>query len=282
MSAIRLDGKIAIVTGATKGIGRAITMALAQAGATIVGAARDGGPAHEVAEEVKRAGGSFTFVTADVSSWEDCQRLAKTALADHGRVDILVNNAGTSLPQVRVDKLSEADWRAVIGVTLDGVAFMSRAVLPSMIDNRDGVIINIASTAGVQTAGTMGAYAAAKAGVIQLTKVIAVENVQNGVRANALLVGSTDTELRRKAQRSFADSARLAEARPPPTGRHHGSAPGDLLMSPEAVARAVRLLCSDDAREINGAAIAIDRALLAGFGHQILIEAVANGLLAVA
>jgi NAD(P)-dependent dehydrogenase (short-subunit alcohol dehydrogenase family) len=283
MSSIRLDGKVAIVTGATKGIGRAITMALASAGALIVGSARNAEPAKEVLEDVKRAGGSFAFVKADVSAWEDCQRLAATALADHGRVDILVNNAGTSLPQVRVDKLTEEDWRAVIGVTLEGTVFMSRAVLPSMIENKDGVIINIASTAGVQTAGTMGAYAAAKAAVIQLTKVIAVENIRNGVRANALLVGSTDTELRRAAHSSFvATHLRPFEAGAASTGSDPERTPSRLLMAAEGVATAVRLLCLEDAREINGSTITIDRGLLAGFGHQVLIEAVANGALTIA
>jgi NAD(P)-dependent dehydrogenase (short-subunit alcohol dehydrogenase family) len=136
-----------------------------------------------------------------------------------------------------------------------------------MVARRDGAIINIASTAGVQTGAAMGAYGAAKAGVIQLTKVIAVENVGNGVRANALLVGATDTELVHKAFSEFAPAGATVSG-----ADRAAEALGPLLLKPEGVAGAVLLLCSDAAREITGAEIAVDRALLAGLGHTMLME----------
>jgi len=273
MSDVRLDGKIALVTGATKGIGKAIVLALADAGASVFGAARSPMPAADL--EAMSRGGRFAFIQADVSRWRDCQRLAEAACERYGHVDILVNNAGTSMPHVPIASIEEAAWREVVGVTLEAVVFMSRAVLPGMIARKDGVIINIASTAGVQTGAGMGAYAAAKAAVIQLTKVIAVENIQNGVRANALLVGATDTNLVHRAMAEFGPQAaaaardgRVAEALVP------------LLLKPQGVASAAVLLCAEGAREINGAAIAIDRGLLAGTGHTMLMESLLADLVA--
>jgi len=261
----RLAGKAAIVTGATKGIGRAIALKLAGAGASVLGLARDISNADELVAQIGALGAKAHFISADVSKWEDCQRAVSAALEVFGRLDILVNNAGTSLPHLPISQIAEADWRKVTGVTLDGTAFMSRSALPHMIGSKDGVIVNIASTAGVQTGAAMGAYAAAKAGVIQLTKVIAVENVANNVRANALLVGATDTDLVHKAFAEFSPDGAEGDDRA-------AEALGPLLLKPEGVAGAVLMLCSDDAREINGAAITVDRALLAGLGHTMLME----------
>src|SRR5258708_522292 len=135
---VELTGKVAIVTGATPGIGRALSLGFGAHGADVVGSARNPGPAAELTGEIERLGRSFTFVEADVSRWDDCARLADAALERHGRIDILINNAGTSLPQVRVDQLSEEEWRDVAGATLDGTLFMSRAVLPAMLAQEDG------------------------------------------------------------------------------------------------------------------------------------------------
>src|SRR5581483_7619328 len=156
MSGIRLDGKAAIVTGASKGIGRAIALTLAGAGASVLGTARHDDGVAELAQAAKAAGGAFHFRKADASRWDDCQAVAAEALERFGRIDILVNNAGTSMPHIPIDSITEADWLAVTGVTFNGVAFMSRAALPAMIAQADGSIVNIASTAGVQTGAAMG------------------------------------------------------------------------------------------------------------------------------
>jgi 3-oxoacyl-[acyl-carrier protein] reductase len=272
-----LTGKVAIVTGATRGIGRALTLAFAANGADVVGSARNPGPAAELADEVRLLGRSFTFVEADVSDLADCERVVASAVAAHGRVDVLINNAGTSLPQVTIEHITEEDWRAVAGPTLEGTLFMSRAVLPTMLEQAGGVIINVASAAGVAGMATMGAYGLSKAAAIHLAKVIAVENLGRGVRANALIVGAVATDL---AWGSLVAHARAVhgpdfDPAPPTNG---DSAMGPLMIEPEALADAVMLLCSDDAREINGATIAIDRTFSAGAPASTLVSMAAAGM----
>jgi NAD(P)-dependent dehydrogenase (short-subunit alcohol dehydrogenase family) len=278
---VDLSGQVAVVTGATRGIGRALSLALAAAGATVVGTARDPEPAASLGEEIEALGATFTFVPADAGRWEDCQLVAATALEHHGRIDILLNNAGTSLPQVRIDELEEDDWRTVARSTLDGPLFMSRAVLPPMREQRGGVIITVASGAGIQGLATMGAYGMSKAAVIQLARVIAVENMEFGVRANALIVGAVATEL--------ALSSLVARGRDmfgpdwtPPAPDDNGSsasAMDALMIPPENLANAVLMLCAPEAREINGAVIAVDRGFSAGAYNSALIGLAAAGLL---
>jgi A-factor type gamma-butyrolactone 1'-reductase (1S-forming) len=270
LGSIRLDSKVAIVTGATKGIGRATALAFAAAGAAVVGVARNASGADALVVEAIRVGGSFRFVAADVSRWEDCERVCRLTMHEFGRIDILVNNAGTSLPHARLSEISEQDWRQVAGVTLDGVLFMSRHAVPYMIVQRDGVVINIASSAAVQTAASMGCYAAAKAAAVQLARVLAVENVDYGVRANALLVGSTKTEL--------SDRARAALGSPT-AGLVEGYAAAVLdgistavRLSPQGVADAVLTLCADEAREITAAVVSVDHANVAGYSHGKLAD----------
>lgn len=283
MGSIRLERKVAIVTGATKGIGRSIVLGLASAGATIVGLARSSANVEELTAEVESRGGKFVFFRADVSQWGEVQNAAAYTLETFGRIDILINNAGTSLPQVRADKISEEDWRSVVSVTLEGTVFMTRAVLPAMIAQKDGVILNIASTAAVQTAATMSSYAAAKAAVTQYTKVVAVENVRNGVRANALLVGATDTDLVRQTLASHRKTAGGGDRAYNPDGAS-AEAGEDLLrdvmlMPPDGVAAAAVLLCAEEAREFTASEIMIDRANVAGLGHTHFIEWAACGAL---
>jgi NAD(P)-dependent dehydrogenase (short-subunit alcohol dehydrogenase family) len=272
---IELSGQVAVVTGATRGIGRALSLALARAGATVVGTARDPAPAAALGEEI---GAAFTFVQADVARWEDCQRVAATALEEHGRIDILINNAGTSLPQVRIDEIAEDDWRTVAGATLDGPLFMSRAVLPAMREQRGGAIITVASGAGIQGLATMGAYGMSKAAVIQLARVIAVENMEFGIRANALIVGAVATEL------SLASL--VARGRDmfgpdwvPPAPNGNAAGMDAMMIPPDNLADAVLMLCTPEAREINGAVIAVDRGFSAGAYNSALVGLAAAGML---
>ncbi len=270
---VDLSGQVAIVTGATRGIGHALSVSLAGAGATVVGTARNPEPAAALCDEL---GAAFTFVQADAGRWDDCQRVAATALEQHGRIDILINNAGTSLPQLRIDELSEEDWRAVSGPTLDGPLFMSRAVLPTMREQRGGVIVTVASGAGVQGLATMGSYGMSKAAAIQLARVIAVENMEFGVRANALIVGAVATAL---SLASLVARGRdmLGDDWTPPVPNGNGSAMDAMMIPPENLANAVLMLCSPEAREINGAVIAVDRGFSAGAYNSALIGLAATG-----
>ncbi|MCW3015601.1 MAG: family NAD(P)-dependent oxidoreductase [Solirubrobacterales bacterium] len=278
---VQLSGQVALVTGATRGIGRALSLALAAAGATVVGTARDPEPAASLGDEIDGLGAAFTFVQADVGRWEDCQRVAATALEQHGRIDILLNNAGTSLPQVRIDELEEDDWRAVAGPTLDGPLFMSRAVLPGMREQQGGVVITIASGAGIQGLATMGAYGMSKAAAIQLARVIAVENMEFGVRANALIVGAVATDLALASLVARGRDMFGPDWAPPAPGDNGSSASGmdALMIPPENLANAVLMLCAPEAREINGAVIAVDRGFSAGAYNSALIGLAAAGVL---
>jgi len=279
MSSIGLNGQVAIVTGATKGIGRAICLALARSGAKVVGVARDSDPALALAEEIQNLGGSFAFHAADVAKAADCAQVVEATLKRHGRIDILVNNAGTSLPQTSADRMTEQDWRAVSGVTLEGTVFLCGAALPAMQTARRGTIINIASTAAVQTVAGMSAYAASKAGVVQYTKVVAVENMRFGIRANALLVGTTDTELVRRSLAAHRSAQDVGKTNTDAGGGGLDLLRDVLMMPAEGIADAVVLLCADEAREITASAIMLDRAYTAGVGHTHFIHWAATGRL---
>lgn len=277
---IDLSGQVALVTGATKGIGRALSLAFAAAGARVVGTARSPEPAPELEREIKALGSTFTFARADVSRWNDCQDVAELALSTHGRIDVLVNNAGTSLPQARIHEIDEESWRAVSGPTLDGPLFMSRAVLPAMRTQGSGVIINICSGAGVQALATMGAYGMSKAAAIQLARFIAVENLDRGVRANALVVGPVATEL---SLASLVARGRdiHGEDWAPAAPLEHGEASSiDAMTIPvKNVANAVLTLCTHESVEINGAVIAVDRGFSAGALSSAFIGLAAGGAL---
>ncbi|HEV7862284.1 MAG TPA: SDR family oxidoreductase [Acidimicrobiia bacterium] len=232
-------------------------------GLAVVGMARRTDLGADVAKEIDAAGGEFHFVRGDVSRPGDCDAAVAETLDRYGRLDVLVNNAGRQLdPLRRVEEMSDAEWRSIMDVALDGVFYMSRAALPTMQAQQDGAIVTISSFAGVQVVARTGAYGAAKAAVIQLMRTIAVENAGTGVRANAVLVGAVPTEMANSALLDMGRYVRGADWMP-----DLDAGPGALgagMMEPEGLGRAVAVLCSDDSREITGAAIAVDRGFTSG------------------
>jgi 3-oxoacyl-[acyl-carrier protein] reductase len=157
MSSFRLDGKVILITGATQGIGRACTLELASRGARVIGSARNPEPVAELMVAAKRSGGEFTFIQGDASNWADCKRVAEAARAVYGKIDVLINNAGISRPHAKMEEIEESDWRAVVGSTLEGTVAMTRYVLPGMIAQKDGLILNISSSAAVAGLANLGA-----------------------------------------------------------------------------------------------------------------------------
>ena len=239
MSFASLEGKTALVTGASRGIGRAVAAELAHAGAAVVLGYRSGkDEAESLAGEL---GGRA--IQADVSSAEDAARL----VAEAGDVDVLVNNAGLTRDGL-LARMSDDDWRTVIDTNLSSVFYTCRAVTRPMMKKRAGAIVNISSIVGVHGNWGQTNYAASKAGIIGFTKSLARELGSRGVRANVVAPGYVKTRL----TDVLPDEATAAMLQATPLGR---------LGEPEDVAGAVRFLCSDAAAFITGEVLLVDGGL---------------------
>jgi 3-oxoacyl-[acyl-carrier protein] reductase len=234
-----LAGKTALVTGGSRGIGRAIALELGRAGATVVVGYRTGAAE---AEEVARTTGGRT-VQADVSDGDEARRLVEEA----GDLDILVNNAGLTRDGL-IARMPDEDWRAVIETNLSGVFYTCRAVARSMMRRRSGAIVNVSSIVGLHGNPGQTNYSASKAGIIGFTKALARELGPRGVRANVVAPGYITTAL----TDVLPEAARDAMLGNTPLGR---------LGDPEDVAGAVRFLCSDAAAFITGEVLLVDGGL---------------------
>jgi NAD(P)-dependent dehydrogenase (short-subunit alcohol dehydrogenase family) len=189
----RLDGSVAIVTGGGRGIGRAIAQSMAEAGARVVVSARTAGELDETVAEIRASRGQATAIVADVSRTADVEALVRTSAERFGPPDILVNNAGIQLTRKPFVDLSEAEWLAEFDVNVHGVFRCCRAVAPIMLDRGRGVILNVASTAGVVGRAGLAGYTANKGAVIQLTRSLAREWAAAGIRVNAIGPGYVQT-----------------------------------------------------------------------------------------
>lgn len=193
-----LNGKVCLVTGSGRGIGEAIATKLAEQGANLVVTARTQVEIDSVAKRLKNKFGIKALtVKADVSNVLHVSRLIDTTLTEFGCIDILVNNAGTAV-RSELHKMSIEGWNEVIATNLTGVFLVSKAVLPTMIKQRNGYIVNISSEMGEKAEAEWSAYSASKAGVIKLTEVMALENKKYNIKCGVILPGPTDTKLYRK------------------------------------------------------------------------------------
>ncbi len=240
---MKLEGRIALVTGAGQGIGRAIALKLAGEGATLV--INDISPsAEEVAIKIKAGGGEAVAILADVSSAADVSRMIEQITSQYGRIDILVNNAGIARDSL-IMRMTEEDWDKVLAINLRSVFLCTRAVVRSMLKQRWGRIISIASIVGLIGNPGQVNYASAKAGIIGFTKAIAREVASRGITANAIAPGFIDTEMTKK----LSDNQRQELTRNIPLGR---------LGMPEDVAEAVAFLASPGAGYISGQVLTVD------------------------
>jgi len=243
----KFDGSVAVVTGAGRGMGRAVALRLGGEGASVVVAELKPEHGVEVAEEIRTAGGTATAVTADVSRVDDVKRLFDEAVKAFGTVDILVNNAGIAVER-SILEYTEADWDRQMGVNVKGVFFCSQAAARLMIPRRRGKIVNFASTSAfVASSHPEIAYDTSKGAVRQMTVAMAAELAPHGINVNAVAPGTTKTEMTRDTLSTEEGLAwQLARI---PLGR---------VGQPDDIAAVVLFLCSPEASYITGHTLVAD------------------------
>jgi NAD(P)-dependent dehydrogenase (short-subunit alcohol dehydrogenase family) len=247
---ISLDGKVAIVTGGSSGIGLASAEILAEVGATVVILDINESKGKKAVEKIEKAGGKAKFLYCDVSSDSDCKKTIQVIHKEFGRIDVLFNNAGV-MRRRNVVNLEEKDWDLMIDVNLKSVYLISRYVIPIMIKGKGGSIINNGSGWGIKGGPNAVAYCAAKGGVVNMTRAMAIDFGKQGVRVNCVCPGDVDTPLLRgeAAQIGMDEEEFMKEAADRPLGRV-----GDV----RDVAHAVLYLASDLSSWVTGTVITVD------------------------
>ena len=248
----RFEGKVAIVTGAASGIGRATTLRLASEGAKVFGTDLNAEGLAETETLAKDAGGVVHVATCDVAQREQCFESVRTAVDTLGRLDVLANVAGL-VRFAHSHEMSEADWSLTLGVNLSGTFFMCQAAIPHLLET-GGNIVNIASNAGIMGQAYTVAYCASKAGVVNMTKALAMEYMKQGIRINAVAPSGTATNLARNVTFPEDLDSQLM-------GRYMGMRP---LSDPAEIAGAVAYLASDEAKSVHGSIFSIDNGVTSG------------------
>jgi NAD(P)-dependent dehydrogenase (short-subunit alcohol dehydrogenase family) len=245
---MRLEGKVAIVTGGGSGIGRATSLAFASDGARVVVAdvAVKGG--EETTRMIRDAGGEAIFVKADVSNAEQVKAMVDKTIEVFGRLDCAANNAGISPAPISVSRCTEESWDSVIDINLKGVFLCMKFEVPRMLKGGGGSIVNTASMVGLVGDGGHPAYAASKHGVVGLTKTVAIMYGKAGIRVNAVCPGVIRTPM---SEKSFSEHPELK-------AMSIAMAPMDRFAEAEEVARAIVWLCTSEASFITGHALPVD------------------------
>jgi len=247
---MKLTDKVAIITGGNSGIGEATAELFSREGARVCITGRNEKRCRKVVAEINKTGGQAIFVLADVRFPDDCQKTVEATLEAFGRVDILFNNAGVYFANNAVD-CSYEEWDLSIDINLKGTFLMSRAVLPSMIKQGSGVIINNGSGWGLVGGAKAVSYCASKGGVVMMTRAMAIDHGEQGIRVNSLCPGDVKTPMldvdARNQGMTWDEYNTMAADRP--MGR---------IGTPEEIAKAALFLASDDSSFMTGASLVVD------------------------
>ena len=243
-----LSGKVALVTGASRGIGCGIAKILSENGAHVVCVSRKVSDVQSVADEITAAGGAATAVACDISDSDNVSKLIKETVATHDHLDILVNNAGVTRDNLLM-RMSEDDWNTVLNINLKAAFIAIKAATRTMMKQRNGRIINISSVVGLMGNAGQVNYAASKAGLIGLTKSTARELASRGITANCIAPGYVVTDMTNE----LGDEVRQSLNEKIPLGR---------MGQVEDIAYAVAFLASDEAEYITGQTLAIDGGMI--------------------
>lgn len=255
---MKLDGKVALITGGSRGIGRAIALAFAKEGANlVVNYSREDLKAKEVVESATSLGVRAIAVKADVSNPAQVEEMERRVRSEFGRLDILVNSAGITIRRP-LEEVTYDDWRKVMGVNLDGTFYVMRTFFKLMAESGGGSIINIASVAGFLPMVGSGAYSPSKAGVIMLTKLAAAEWAKHGIRVNAICPGPIETDMLRE---EFTEEELEVRKKLIPLGR---------LGKTDDVVKLALFLASDDSSYVTGEAFGVDGGM--AISYYLLME----------
>jgi NAD(P)-dependent dehydrogenase (short-subunit alcohol dehydrogenase family) len=275
----RIDGKTAIITGTTSGLGRSLARTWAAQGANVVATGRREALGRQLEQQARDEGHELTFVPADVSRSADCDAVVRMAAERHGGVDILVNNAGIEGPITDAHGITDDEWDAVFDINIGGTFRMARAVLPLMKERGGGAILHISSINADQALAHMAAYNASKAAIVQFSRTLAVEYLLDGIRSNAVILGGVRGG--QTGERTQDGIARYVRG----PGYERPKADEDdplgefVLQDPDEVAQLLAVLCSDALRLMTGATIALDRGMTAGFTSSMMIHLSTSNLL---